>query len=250
MILQRSDKESVITCTGSTSKTFGKTVQLCSTKIGIHRFYSIYMSNPTVEDEAQLTNFLKSTKGTVVIVGDLNLKNLDWHSIPTGTRGSNNRWLTLQQERDLTQLVQAPTHLADGIIDIILTNSTHISDVRVNQRQVANSDHLPVTFKVSLPFRHAQCITKTYKNYHNFNIGRWTETFTRSGTTERILNESSPTKAYDLLVNEINRVDRLVLPNVNIRSDGKLPWNSRQIRTQKKSVEWLYQRSKRSNNPQ
>ena len=82
------------------------------------------------------------------------------------------------------------------------------------------------------------------------SIGRWTETFARSGTTERILNESSPTKAYDLLVNEINRVDRLVLPNVNIRSDGKLPWNSRQIRTQKKSVEWLYQRSKRSNNPQ
>ena len=112
MILQRSDKERVITCTGSTTRTFGKTAQLCSIKVRLHRFYSIYMSSPSQEDESHLTDFLKNTRGTIVIAGDLNLKNLDWHSIPTGTRGSTNRWLTLQQERDLNQLVQAPTRLA------------------------------------------------------------------------------------------------------------------------------------------
>ena len=88
-----------------------------------------------------------------------------------------------------------------------------------------------------------------FRNYHGFNATRWCDLFRDSGVEARILQCNNPNEVNKLLVDEINRLDNAVIPLVEIRFDRKTPWNTRSLRTQKKSVEWLYQRSKKSGNP-
>ena len=187
------------------------------------------MSNPSAEEEANVTDYLKSLGGVLIICGDLNLKYHDWHSTPTGTRGTHNRWSSLVEDRGLHQLVGSPTHLHDGILDVILTNCDDISEVQVSKRTVARSDHFPVTFKVSLPHK-LSCVKRKFRNYHNFNTARWCELFRNSGVESRILACSNSNEANSLLVNEINQIDNAVIPLVEIRFDRKTPWNSRSLR--------------------
>ena len=79
LILQKNiPGEPLVNFKNPTTKSFGQCAQLCSIKCGLITLVSIYMTNPTADEEAQITNYLRDINGLVIMVGDLNLRDFNW----------------------------------------------------------------------------------------------------------------------------------------------------------------------------
>ena len=82
---------------------------------------------------------------STIILGDFNTPDINWLTLCAGSPFSRNLCNTLHHLNYL-QLVNAPTHQAGNILDLILTNAPHrISNIVVGTDSTLNSDHFLVT---------------------------------------------------------------------------------------------------------
>lgn len=79
----------------------------------------------------------------IILLGDMNIH------VNSSTCCSATEFLQLLDCFNLTQLVDAPTHNRGHTLDLVITNSAHLSDLLVYDLGV--SDHKAISMKMSLP---------------------------------------------------------------------------------------------------
>ncbi len=92
--------------------------------------------------------FLDFTKGTSVLVGDLNLPGINW-TAGTTVSGTESQYLNLFEELHFDQLVLEPTR-NEAILDLVLTNDPELLPVVEIAPGFSTSDHNAVVFKINL----------------------------------------------------------------------------------------------------
>jgi len=115
---------------------------------------------------AKYIDVISSSRHPIVMLGDLNLPNIDWLHLAAQNDGIHNFLLDTFVSNGFTQLVTDPTR-GDNILDIILTNEpTIISKLSVCE-PFSNSDHNQVQFCVDVISEHSE-VTNSYYTEKRF----------------------------------------------------------------------------------
>lgn len=105
----------------------------------------------------------KQCRGTTIIMGDFNYKDIDW--INGCGKGEGEDFMDLVHDCFLHQHVMEPTR-GDSILDLVLSSEQGlVQEVKVDC-PVANSDHNVITFVIPLQVYHKGTGSKTVYKYH------------------------------------------------------------------------------------
>ena len=99
----------------------------------------------------QAFNQFLSKNPHMVIVGDLNLPNIDWQSL-TAPSPSSSFFCDSLFSLNLLQLVTEPTHIHGNTLDVVITNQPHlVSNLSINNSSChSKSDHHLITFNFDI----------------------------------------------------------------------------------------------------
>ena len=91
------------------------------------------------------------TDGNVIILGDFNTPDIDWHALTADSIFSIQLCNPIFQY-NYSQVVTSPTHEHGNLLDLVLTNNEDIiSDVQVHSKGTfIKSDHYLVSFKLKI----------------------------------------------------------------------------------------------------
>ena len=96
----------------------------------------------------------KKSVHKLIMVGDLNLRSINWED-GVGKSNIENIFLNGLAECGLIQCVKNATHNRGGILDVVLTSSVNLlANLKVHDDKiVCNSDHYPITFDIKTKFK-------------------------------------------------------------------------------------------------
>ena len=96
----------------------------------------------------------KKSVRNLIMVGDLNLKGVNWVD-GIGKSNIENVLLNGFAECGLVQCVRNATHNKGGILDVVLTSSVNLlKNLKVHDDSLfCNSDHYPITFNIKTKFK-------------------------------------------------------------------------------------------------
>ena len=107
----------------------------------------------------------------VIVISDLNLKNVDWIS---GISSDSVEQIFVDEFADLglLQAINAPTHNKGNILDILLTNSeNNVNNIIVeSDKIICSSDHFPILFDFQLKCRRKK---SSKRRCYNFKRADW-----------------------------------------------------------------------------
>uniref|UniRef100_A0A1X7SGX5 Endonuclease/exonuclease/phosphatase domain-containing protein n=1 Tax=Amphimedon queenslandica TaxID=400682 RepID=A0A1X7SGX5_AMPQE len=92
-------------------------------------------------------NYLFSTMGQVILLGDFNAPDIDWATL-TGSSPFSNVICDLIFHNNLDQLVNSPTHIKGNLLDLIITNDCSLIEHVNVSSSPSFSDHFIVFFQV------------------------------------------------------------------------------------------------------
>ena len=108
-----------------------------------------------------------------VVIGDFNLKNVNWNAGNgiNSTSSLENEFLNGFADLGLLHCIDAPTHNKGKTLDILLTKSKqYITDLKViDTERYCISDHFAVTFKISQTVTRKPRVKQTCFNYEKAN---------------------------------------------------------------------------------
>ena len=95
------------------------------------------------------------TDRNVIILGDFNTPDIDWH-ILTADSNFSIQLCNLIFQYNYSQVVTSPTHEHGNLLDLVITNNDDIiSDIQVHSEgTLIKSDHYPVSFKLKSILNH------------------------------------------------------------------------------------------------
>ena len=118
----------------------------------VHTLCLIYRP-PNIDElhDKKILAYLQSLNcsSNITILGDLNLPDVCWDGY-CGISSSSQSYVDLAYDLNLTQLVSHPTHRAGNILDVILTNTEVLHDVKIlsDLPFSLQSDHFMVLFSI------------------------------------------------------------------------------------------------------
>jgi len=96
-----------------------------------------------------------SSSEHVIIVGDFNFPDINWSTL-TGTTSLSTLFCDFIFDHNLVQFIDSPTHIKGNILDIVLSNTSLINNIRVEPSQLISSDHFLVLFTIASSSKPAQ----------------------------------------------------------------------------------------------
>ena len=130
--------------------------------------YCFYHPNPSPEPLLELNSSLRNNteSACILVLGDLNLPELDWtgdetNPVNNGSRVDHNIFCDLMGCNFLYQFVPGPTHAAGKKLDLVLCNWSVIIEnvLTFHPREgIFPSDHYVVEFEIRLKFQRAKKI--------------------------------------------------------------------------------------------
>ena len=123
--------------------------------------------NPSDDYNISLLNYLTelcSSSANVIIAGDFNLPDINWFSLTGMSFFSNVNLLTF--DNNLFQHVDSPTHVKGNILDIVLSNTSNVSNLFVDSlNHLLNTDHC-FNIKLSLQLQKTRQVVYVF-DYRN-----------------------------------------------------------------------------------
>ena len=109
--------------------------------------------NPSDDYNISLLNYLTelcSSSANVIIAGDFNLPDINWFSL-TGMSFFSKLFCEFVFDNNLFQHVDSPTHVKGNILDIVLSNTSNVSNLFVDSlNHLLNTDHYIIGFNIEL----------------------------------------------------------------------------------------------------
>jgi len=108
--------------------------------------YLVYRP-PSSTDMKGMVEIIKNVGPNSILIGDFNLPGIDWQA-GTSDRKSKD-FLEAADEKFLEQLVEFPTHTRGNILDLVLTNASHLIDSVEPVGRIGKSDHEMLLVKLA-----------------------------------------------------------------------------------------------------
>ena len=163
----------------------------------------------------------KKSVRKLIMVGDLNLKGINWED-GIGKSNIDNVLLNGFAECGLIQCVKNATHNKG---DVVLTSSVNfLSNLKVHDENiVSNSDHYPITFDIKMKFKRTKVPKRQCYNYSKAN---WTALNREFGSISwhSVLDCMDPESSWGIFSKILFfYVDKFV-PKMTDKSEDKPPW--------------------------
>ena len=104
---------------------------------------------------SKIVNFLSSTKDPVIVLGDLNLPDIDWDLFSLNNSNHTNCFTECMQSLGMTQFVSDSTRIsnthASNILDLIFANDPLLIQITNQLPPLSTSDHNIIEFVVLIP---------------------------------------------------------------------------------------------------
>ena len=101
------------------------------------------------EITSYISNNVMNRSDNTILVGDFNLPDINWDTLSAQSAASKS-FCDFVFDKNLTQLVNNPTHIKGNILDLVLTNSSQlIQNLSTNsQPNSMQTDHFIITFLI------------------------------------------------------------------------------------------------------
>ena len=136
----------------------------------------IYRSPHCLEQYNISLSYLYSVNcsSPLLIIGDLNLLDVDW-STYSGTTDTSNAYAEMAYDLNLLQLTSSPTHQAGNILDVILTNYDYCQNIgkQSDLPRGLSSDHYIISFYFQPPEQHHNLAADSPKHMYNYSKANW-----------------------------------------------------------------------------
>ena len=203
--------------------------------------YLVYRSPNAAQDSyTKLSDLIRKAERNSIIIGDLNLPEVDWAS---GTaRGRGGLILEAAAESLMEQLVDFPTHTRGNILDVILTNiPERFYEVREEGR-LGRSDHCMVSTKINIA-RKEPVKESTRLNWARADWPAMERDLAMVSWQRRLLNQGAE-EAWRILKEETNKVVEKYVPKYRLRNKEKPAWLNREILREIRRKKKMWQKAK------
>ena len=181
----------------------------------------------------------------IIITGDFNLKEIDWHHKTVHTRNESFAYKTYDALNDLflTECIQKPTRFRGtnnpSALDWILTyNKDHIEDLQV-QAPLGLSDHSLITFKLNCISDKANIDESLRRSYYNGNYDEMRKDLNNI-KWDKTLEGLNTQECWDKIHSKINGLIERHIPMKKYTLSKSPPWYGRSVRdlSDKKKKAW------------
>ena len=200
--------------------------------------------------QQKLISFLSDnmqTDGNVIILGDFNTPDIDWHTL-TADSNFSIQLCNLIFQYNYSQVVTSPTHEHGNLLDLVITNNDDIiSDVQVHSEGTfIKSDYYLVSFKLKSILNHKpdSCpitiLDYSKANYNGLNQFLSSIDYSTCYQSENVEFVWSFVKA--LLLQGIRRF----IPTIKLKTTAHPKWFTPALRHQVKCIQTLKRRYHKS----
>ena len=187
------------------------------------------------------------TDGNVIILGDFNTPDIDWHTLTVDSNFSI-QLCNLIFQYNYSQVVTSPTHEHGNLLDLVITNNDDIiSDVQVHSEGTfIKSDHYLVSFKLKSILNHKpdSCpitiLDYSKANYDGLNQFLSSTDYSTCYQSENVEFVWSFVKS--LLLQGIRRF----IPTIKLKTTAHPKWFTPALRHQLKCIQTLKRRYHKS----
>jgi hypothetical protein len=104
------------------------------------------------ENTVELCNLLRKLDSNTLVIGDINLPDIDWKEGRAGAKGR--QLLETALEENLDQMVSFPTHRKGNMLDLIITNCPEKVLTVLDGGSLGKSDHCIILAEVECDIRY------------------------------------------------------------------------------------------------
>ena len=208
----------------------------------------IYRSpNSSHDNNDELNKLLYSLPRNCIIFGDFNYPNIDWNSYSSNS-STCKTFLDTVMSKDLTQIINFPTHLKGNILDLVLTDlPSEIISARCEGR-LGKSDHSIIMIETNVTLNQSETSQKV-PQWHKANFNQINSEL-ESFDWDLELRDLSAEEAWTLFTVKMNET---VIKNVPFRirrKTSKPVWMSNKCLQAVRKKRRLWRIFKQSNSQQ
>lgn len=206
----------------------------------------VYRSpNSTDINNQLLVDLVDSCKKNCIILGDFNLPSIHWDS-NTG-KSKDQMFLDVFEKKDLSQIIDFPTHVKNNILDLVLTDvPERFTDVQ-NLGYLGNSDHCIIQFDI-IHNSSFNVSTQSCPDWKKADISGF-ESFL-SSTDWTVLETCDTETAWNYFKNIVNEGVNTFVPNSPRRSKGKPCWINPNVVKLSRKKQKLWKKFKKNKSPE
>ena len=178
-----------------------------------------------IQNTDQLCSILKNLDKNTILIGDINLPDINWIDGSSTTRGR--RVLETILEEDLSQLVDFPTHIKGNILDLVITNCPDKVISISDEGRIGKSDHciLNMELKVSATINSDK---PTRPNWNKADIVGL-RTHLKNINWSTTLTEHGADRAWTIFKDTLDTAVAKFVPSSTVRAAGHPRWLTRDI---------------------
>jgi endonuclease/exonuclease/phosphatase family metal-dependent hydrolase len=160
----------------------------------------------------------------IFVLGDFNLKNVDWSTLESSTPIEQS-FVDSFVDLGLVQCISQPTHQKGNILDLLLTNSeSSLHNLQVLDKDcICRSDHFPIKFDIKIKV----CKRKQAKRVcYNFKKANWDRLNLDLCHTDwnAMLNRCEPELGWRIFKHRLFELANRHIPKAAVKSEGQPPW--------------------------
>ena len=203
--------------------------------------------NSVDQYNVSLLSYLYSVKclSNLLILGDLNLPDIDW-STYSGITNISNAYAEMAFDLNLTQLITSPTHIVGNVLDVILTNCDYYQNIEIQSTlpRGLSSDHYIINFYLQSPVQYHYMAADSSKCIYNYSRANWEEMnhFLHSYNFNHCLNSDDTEFIWAQLKSAIHTALNLFVPILPAKSTNQPKWFTPTIRHKVKCLRTLKRR--------
>ena len=172
-----------------------------------------------------LCDLMRNLNKQTIIIGDVNLPDIDWIDLTSTARGGP--VLTTALEEGLDQLVNFTTHTKGNILDLVLTNCPDKIISVSDGGRIGKSDHCILNIEVKV---------KTVRRIEKSTRANWTKAnisglrkFLKETNWRQRLASNSVDKLWDIFKNILDLAMEKYVPRSTVRAPDAPRWLTRDI---------------------
>ena len=173
----------------------------------------------------QLCNILHSAGKNTVLIGDVNLPDINWLDGTASSRGR--RLLETVTEENMEQLVHFPTHVKGNTLDLVITNCSEKIISVVDEGRIGKSDHCTLLVEMEINvIRKKQGAKKP--NWNKADIPGL-KNYLRNIDWESKFLDTDVEDSWTTFKNILDLAVQKFVPCSTIRAAGQPKWLTREI---------------------
>ena len=183
----------------------------------------------------QLCDILRKLDGNSILIGDINLPNIDWASGGADARGR--RLLDAIDDAGLVQLVNFATHDKGNLLDLVITNCSDKVLSVSDDGKLANSDHCILSIELTIPNK--KKIKKRTPNWNKANYSELREYLWGINWRENLTGENVE-EEWNFFKNSLAEAVERFVPKSTPRPADRPKWLNRELvkLIRKKKTAW------------